>query len=108
VQLADGPVEQGPDDRLGGWIHRELVSVALDHGGCVFVVHGATHRPQAICIGANSTAKMSARHAQHYDGKSSERVTNKRGDMTTLYDLEQAITEQHSTRMFLPGRCRGR
>jgi hypothetical protein len=51
---------------------------------------------------------MSARHAEYYDGERSERVTVKREDMTTMYDLEQAITERRSTRMFLPGRCRGR
>ena len=55
VQAADGPVEQGPDDRLGGRIPGQLVQVALDHGGGVLFAHGATHRLKCCCIRANST-----------------------------------------------------
>ncbi len=39
VQSSDGPVEQGPDDRLGGRIPAQLIEVALDHGGGVLVAH---------------------------------------------------------------------
>ena len=44
VEPADGPVKQGVDDRLGGRIPRQLVQVALDRGGCVFLGHRANHR----------------------------------------------------------------
>jgi hypothetical protein len=45
VQAADGPVEQGRDDRLGGRIPRQLVQVALDHGGRLVIAHGPPRRP---------------------------------------------------------------
>ncbi len=39
VQPADGPVQQGPDDRLGGRIPGQLVEVALHDGGGLFFTH---------------------------------------------------------------------
>ena len=48
VQSADGPVEQRPDDRLGGRIPAQLVEVALDHGGGVLFAHRATHRSRRL------------------------------------------------------------
>ncbi len=41
VQAANGPVQQGPDDRLGGRISAQLVQVALDHDGSVCFSHRA-------------------------------------------------------------------
>ena len=55
VETANGPVEQGADDGLGGRIPVQLVQVALDHGGGVFFVHGATHRPTGGCSAADCT-----------------------------------------------------
>ena len=56
VQPADGPVEQGPDDRLGGRVAGQFVQVALDDGGGVFLVHGespaAETGPPAVILAA--------------------------------------------------------
>ncbi len=41
VQAAYGPVQQGPDDRLGGRISAQLVQVALDHDGSACFGHRA-------------------------------------------------------------------
>ena len=40
VQPADGPVQQRPDDRLGGCVAGQLVQVPLDGGGGPFLTHG--------------------------------------------------------------------
>jgi hypothetical protein len=56
VESADGPVEQGADDRLGGRIPRQFVQVALEHEASSVFAHGPPHRPQGGYIGANSPA----------------------------------------------------
>src|SRR5262249_36350419 len=52
VQPADGPVQQGADDRLRGRVAGQLVQVALDGGAGAFLVHStsstAARRPSAI------------------------------------------------------------
>ena len=54
VQPADGPVEQGPDDRLGGGVAGQFVQVALDDGRGLFLTHGGPsaandHRGRLYC-----------------------------------------------------------
>jgi hypothetical protein len=68
VQAADGPVQQGPDDRLGGRITGQLVQVALDHSGGVLIARRAPHRPESRRIRAKSSyGDLRARHAQYDD-----------------------------------------
>src|SRR5207244_134734 len=40
LQSADGPIQQRPDDRLGGRIPRQRVQIPLHGGGGVFFAHG--------------------------------------------------------------------
>jgi hypothetical protein len=50
MQPADGPVQQGADDRLGGRITGQLVQVALDGRSGVFLVHGGPGVSTAIGV----------------------------------------------------------
>jgi hypothetical protein len=42
MQLADGPVQQGPHNRLGRSIPGQFVQITLDGGGGLSLVHGVS------------------------------------------------------------------
>jgi hypothetical protein len=50
VQPADGPVQQGPDHRLGGGIAGQFVQVALDGDSGAFLVHFCSGRGTASAL----------------------------------------------------------
>jgi hypothetical protein len=55
VEAADRPIQQCPNDRLGGRVAGQLVQVSLDGGGGVFPVHDNSIRSAAI-VGSDSFA----------------------------------------------------
>ena len=55
MQPADGPVQEGPDDRLGWCVAGQLVEVALDGSGGAFLIY-ATLVGRRAAAPANYTA----------------------------------------------------
>ena len=63
MEAADGPVQQGPDDRLGRPATGQLVQVALDDGGGAVVTHAVPGRRVVSAAGRFVSAAVSAPHA---------------------------------------------
>ena len=63
IAAADRSIKQAPDDRLGGRIPGQIVQVALNGGGSVFLTHSATiGLGEVACRGILGSC-VCARHA---------------------------------------------